>query len=213
MVSSAETEQSPAETGKSPDTRLRILKAALRVFAEYGYEGASIRAIGEAAGVGFQTIPYHFSNKETLWEQAIAHAVEEAGATIKAAATSLDLLAPEDKLRLQVLTLMRLTAQQPDLTRAVFREAMKDSPRYRRVFDQTSLVLFTEIRTMLTDAREAGIIKNDIDIENLVFIVHGALFTRVLAPAESERITGKSMKDHSVIDEHAQTIVQLLLAK
>ena len=35
----------------SPDTREAILDAATHLFAERGYDGASIRAIGTAAGV------------------------------------------------------------------------------------------------------------------------------------------------------------------
>ena len=202
----------PAATlEKSPSTRSKILATALHVFAEAGYEGASIRAIGEAAGVSFQTIPYHFSNKETLWEQAVMAAVAETGALIRAAATSLDVLTPADRLRVQIQTLVRLTAQRPDLTRAVFREAMKDSPRYHRIFEHTSLTLFTEIRRILSEAQAAGVIKDDIDVEYLVFIIHGALFTRVLAPAESHRLTGQSMTDLEVIDKHADTIFRLLL--
>ena len=212
VVKETDPNLKPAATQEEqPTTRSRILKTALRVFAEAGYEGASIRAIGEAAGVSFQTIPYHFSNKETLWEQAVMSAVNETGELIKAASTSLDVLNPEDRLKVQIQTLVRLTAQRPELTRAVFREAMKDSPRYRRVFEHTSRSLFTEIRDVLSEAQASGIVKPDIDLDYLVFIIHGALFTRVLAPAESHRLTGQSMTDPDVIDKHADTIFRLLL--
>ncbi len=206
----AESERASA-TEKPTDTRLRILRAALQTFSEVGFEGASIRSIGDAAGVGFQTIHYHFSNKEELWVESVLAATGETGNAIRAGAIAFDLLPPEDKLKAKIQTLVRLTAQHPDLTRAVFREAMKDSPRYHRVFDQTSLGLFNELRDTLKEAQSDGVIKANIDLEYLIFIVHGAMFTRVLAPAEAERITGNSMSNSAVVDKHAQTIIELLL--
>jgi AcrR family transcriptional regulator len=48
-------------------TRRRILKAASRVFAEQGYEGASIRDIVTRADVNQAAINYHFGSKEGLY--------------------------------------------------------------------------------------------------------------------------------------------------
>ena len=143
----------------------------------------------------------------------ILAAAGETGDAIRAGSIAFDLLAPKDKFKAKIQTLVRLTAQNPDFTRAVFREAMKDSARYQRVFDQTSLGLFKELRETLNEAQEAGLVKADINLDYLVFIVHGAMFTRVLAPAESERITGESMNDAAVVDEHARTITNMLLCR
>lgn len=48
-------------------TRERILDAALPLFAELGYAGASIRAIAKAAGVNVATLAYHFEDKDGLY--------------------------------------------------------------------------------------------------------------------------------------------------
>jgi len=48
-------------------TRERILDAALPLFAEHGYAGASIRAIARAADVNVATLAYHFDDKDGLY--------------------------------------------------------------------------------------------------------------------------------------------------
>ena len=52
-------------------TRRRILKAASRVFAEQGYEGASIRDIVARADVNQAAINYHFGSKEGLYRAVL----------------------------------------------------------------------------------------------------------------------------------------------
>ncbi len=47
-------------------TRVRILKAAYKLFAERGYAGASVQAIAAEAGVGMQTVYAIFKNKPRL---------------------------------------------------------------------------------------------------------------------------------------------------
>lgn len=48
------------------DTRGRILAAATRLFAELGFNGASVRQICEAAGVSKPVVYYHFASRDGL---------------------------------------------------------------------------------------------------------------------------------------------------
>lgn len=56
----------------SPDTRSEILEAAKSVFAEVGYDKATIRAIAATAGVDPALIHHYFGNKEKLFAASIA---------------------------------------------------------------------------------------------------------------------------------------------
>ncbi|PFG34532.1 TetR family transcriptional regulator [Sanguibacter antarcticus] len=53
-------------------TREAILDAALSLFAEHGYESASIRAIASTAGVDPALIRHFFGDKEALFAAAVA---------------------------------------------------------------------------------------------------------------------------------------------
>jgi AcrR family transcriptional regulator len=52
----------PTET----ETRTRVLKAALKLFARHGYDGTTTRDLAEAAGVAEGTLFRHFSNKKAI---------------------------------------------------------------------------------------------------------------------------------------------------
>lgn len=63
----------PASAGKGEDTARRILLAAIEVFADEGYEGASTRSLAGRAGVNAPAIQYYFGSKEGLYRAVIAH--------------------------------------------------------------------------------------------------------------------------------------------
>ena len=49
----------------------RLLDAAEELFADYGFNGVSVRQIVRAAKVNLGAIPYHFGTKENLFKQVI----------------------------------------------------------------------------------------------------------------------------------------------
>ena len=63
-------------TRPSKVTRNRIIKAAAPIFAEHGYEGASIRRIVAKADVNQAAINYHFGSKEGLYRAVLQMALE-----------------------------------------------------------------------------------------------------------------------------------------
>jgi AcrR family transcriptional regulator len=62
------------------ESRCRILDAAARVYAEFGFRGATTRRIASAAGVNEVTLFRAFGSKEALIEAALRHHAH-AGAT------------------------------------------------------------------------------------------------------------------------------------
>lgn len=55
-------------------TRLRLLEAAGRKFAEKGFDATNVREITEAAGTSLASVNYHFRSKEDLYIEAVRHA-------------------------------------------------------------------------------------------------------------------------------------------
>jgi len=53
------------------DTRQRLLDAACQVFAERGFDGASVRDIVERAGANVAAVNYHFGSKEGLYLEVL----------------------------------------------------------------------------------------------------------------------------------------------
>lgn len=69
----------PAAEGgyqRGEETRARIIEAAVTVFGERGYEGASTRDIAAAAGVNPPAIQYYFDGKEGVYLQCVEQLIE-----------------------------------------------------------------------------------------------------------------------------------------
>lgn len=69
-----------APSQRSLQTRARILDAAERLFAERGFDGASIRDIARAAKVPPGLVHHHGGGKEELFRQVVARRAEELSA-------------------------------------------------------------------------------------------------------------------------------------
>ncbi|HEY6395116.1 MAG TPA: CerR family C-terminal domain-containing protein [Candidatus Binataceae bacterium] len=70
--------QVSAANPRGDETRQRLIDAALRIFGEHGFEGASTRMIAEEAGANLAAIPYYFGGKEGLYRAAAQFIVDRA---------------------------------------------------------------------------------------------------------------------------------------
>ena len=63
-----------AKTVRKPEpehARERLIDAAIKLFAEKGYEGTSVRDLATAAGVNVAAVSYHFGSKDTLYQETL----------------------------------------------------------------------------------------------------------------------------------------------
>lgn len=68
----------PAAEGgyqRGEETRARIIEAAVEVFGERGYDGASTRDIATTAGVNAPAIQYYFDGKEGVYLACVEHLI------------------------------------------------------------------------------------------------------------------------------------------
>jgi TetR/AcrR family transcriptional regulator, regulator of cefoperazone and chloramphenicol sensitivity len=63
---------------RGEETRARIITAAMRLFGEKGYEGASTRDIAAAAGVNAPALQYYFDSKEGVLRACIEFIADRA---------------------------------------------------------------------------------------------------------------------------------------
>jgi TetR/AcrR family transcriptional regulator, regulator of cefoperazone and chloramphenicol sensitivity len=61
---------------RGEETRARIVNAALQMFGQLGFEGASTRDIATLAGVNAPALQYYFDSKEGLFVACVEHIVK-----------------------------------------------------------------------------------------------------------------------------------------
>src|SRR5687767_2265110 len=108
----------PAERlTKGDETRARIFEAAVRLFAEEGYVGASVERIAAAAGVAKGTFFVHFATKDAIVTTIVRRQVRGARSArerVLARGGS-----PVDALRATVMALGEQAGADRNLSRAV----------------------------------------------------------------------------------------------
>ncbi|HUW40319.1 MAG TPA: TetR/AcrR family transcriptional regulator [Rectinemataceae bacterium] len=86
-----ERKPGPAEGGRPrrvrrEEVRRRLLDVAYGVFAERGYEGASLERVAEAAGFSKGAVYSNFANKDELFYELIAARIDERAEAVRKAA-------------------------------------------------------------------------------------------------------------------------------
>jgi AcrR family transcriptional regulator len=62
---------------KSEETRRKIIDAAGKIFAESGYNAATVRDITDKAGVNLSAVNYHFGDKKNLYREVLVDGIAE----------------------------------------------------------------------------------------------------------------------------------------
>lgn len=142
------TTKGKARTGRQPqkraiDTRRAILDAALNEFAERGFEGASVRRIGERAGLEYTRITYHFRNKDALWRAVATDAFAQMDATWEEALQANPDISAAASVRLELKTLLHFTVKHTAFHHFMLQENHGPSPRLKWV-----------VKNILSKARE-----------------------------------------------------------
>ena len=114
------------------DNRSRLLHAATDAFAEQGFDGTSLRAIADSAGVSFQLIAYYFGSKEELWVATVDYLFERYLETGKGLGFT-----PSGNLHEQFHNHLRLLLtdmlQRPQLHKICVQEHLANSPRFDNI--------------------------------------------------------------------------------
>jgi AcrR family transcriptional regulator len=97
-----------------------MLDAALALFLEHGYDGASMQAIADRAGVTKPVVYACFASKDELFRALLAREEERILGEIQAAFRDADLSDPEATLIEGYTGFLRAVASSPDVYRLIF---------------------------------------------------------------------------------------------
>jgi AcrR family transcriptional regulator len=178
---------STSTDGPSPPLRAdarrnheRLLAAAREAFAEQGPD-ASLDGIAQRAGVGSGTLYRHFPTREDLMRAVYRGEIEGLCARGRELATS---AAPGDALATWLQQLADM-ADRRGLAAALYQRFGSDPPS--PFLQAAKKAMETTASTLLERAREAGAIRSDVTVSELLKLTHG--IARISdGPAETHRL-------------------------
>ena len=122
------------EQKRSVETKRALLDAALVEFAASGFEGASLRQIGAAAGVNHRLIQHHFGCKMTLWTVSARKAYSDFEDRLNRRLEGLEGVSEKEKITLLFREFILHCAENPALHKFML-QANQEPERMQWVVD------------------------------------------------------------------------------
>jgi TetR/AcrR family transcriptional regulator len=105
-----------------------IVLEAVRVFAECGYEGASIATVADNAGLSKQNLMYYFPTKQALYQRVLDDVLDEWLARMDKLADGDQ--EPREVLRAYIQAKLRFSREQPLASRVYAQEVISGAQLY-----------------------------------------------------------------------------------
>ena len=134
-------------------TKGRILGAALRLFADVGFHGSSIRDIGAAVGLRAANLYLYYPSKEHLLAELVRLGYEVHHRALRRALVSGASGGPEEQVRSVVRAHVRIHAQYPMLAQVANHEARALPAE----LIEPSMVLRNDSIAIVTDVIQRGV--------------------------------------------------------
>lgn len=185
--------------------RERLILVAMRLFAEKGFDGVTVRDISSEADVSVGLINHHFTSKEGLREAVDDYFLKRTGAAIERAieATSLD---PAKVGEYERQWIVKYADEWPDFVAYMRRAIMDASPwgemLFRRYFDS--------IRAMIDRFDAAGLLAPGVDRLWLPLIYLFILMGPLMLDPYIKSMLGKSSYDPEMWARFQQTASSML---
>jgi len=193
-------------------TRRIILRAAIEVFAELGFEAASMGGIARRAQVKKALVQYHFETKEKLWQAAMLRLWQQLENAFPQYLDSVDSMAgarDPQSVRHVFRQIIRFVMDHPAWAGILFRESAQPGPRLDWLVEHCLRGSLQEGVRFVETAQEHGVLPPGEPLY-LLHILSGALvYVQLVAPM-TERALGVSMASSEGIETLLDTFMGLL---
>ncbi len=197
----------PRRRRRPEEVRARILEAALKSFANRGYEGATVQQIAQRAKVSVPLIIYHFQSKENLWKETVQSAVRRFDDRIRELGDDAALSA-SDKLRQIIVSMVRVSCEFPEFHQLMSLEGHEMTDRLEWLLKYFVKRHFRAMTAIISAAQDEGSVRQ-VPPERLSHAIVGManIFTQA---AEFQAITGRNLASDAEVRKTIDTINQLV---
>lgn len=201
-----------AELGLELNTKSKLLIAAIRVFANKGFEATSVREIGEVAGVSHCSIKYHFSTKNDLWHAAVSHLYGLMDEEVHGNADKWKAMTIRESTIDATRCYVRFNARHPELEQMIAHETAREGARCDWLND-TFILPFTDRAVQAIEkAQELGVYSNKIPPMNLFYMIRAATRSVFGASSTIERNFGINVFSEAEIERHTDALIELFIS-
>ncbi len=158
------------------DKRARVFAAAAAEFAARGYEGASMNVLVGQAAISKGSLFVYFPTKLDVFDMVVTRAVKLAKDRLREARDGTATLPLAERLAGVLRAGIRFIDDHPQLARIYFRLLQGETTPFKakrlQVLHRQSLAF---LHDLLAEAQARGEVRQDLDLRQTSFLVHGLL--------------------------------------
>jgi TetR/AcrR family transcriptional regulator len=192
------------------ETRRAILDAALDLFSDRSFDGASTRAIAEEARVTQPLLNYHFAGKEELWRAAVDDLFNRFRTSMEQRLFGLRGVDDVTIAKLMVRQFVEFSAANPQLHRIIMQESKHESGRLDWLVRTHVQPLYETAVAMFERLAGRGLLA-PVASAHLYYLLTGAAATVFVMAPECRRLTGVDPFTDDFVQTHADLVVDLLI--
>ncbi|MEN9612078.1 MAG: hypothetical protein RLZZ628_2892 [Bacteroidota bacterium] len=178
------------KNSESLDTRALILKTALKLFAEQGFEAVSIRSIAKASDTNIALVSYYFGSKEKLYETILEDKIPQMRVFLQSLLEDKALNSWE-KVDIIIDVYLDRVFQHHDFNKLVLREmSLIQRPNHANIIVQQIMLNWRIIIAILEAGQENGAFRMEVDIRLTWASIMGTIFQIVNNPTLACAIAG-----------------------
>jgi TetR/AcrR family transcriptional regulator len=202
-----------SRTGKRHTGRDRIeaaiVTAAVRIFAECGYEGTAVAAIADAAGLSKQNLMYYFPTKQALYERVLDDVLDEWLARMETLADPTR--EPAEVLRAYIKSKLRFSREQPAASRVYAMEVIGGAKLYGEQIKRRVVPHLRRDIEVFEQWIEQGKIAN-VDATHLLFSIWAMTQSYADFAAQMALVLGRSELTAADFD-HAEELITHMVTR
>ncbi len=175
----------------SAEKRRAILDAAVRVFAERGFNHCRVSDIADEAGVAYGLVYHYFKSKDGILDEVFLERWDLMLDVIQAAHDD-ETLSPREKLHKVATFIVESYARQPDVMQVVIVEVTRQANTFGRRHWSKIQEAHAGIARIVASAQERDELRSDIPAELAGIVFYGGIEQLLTAwifslmPAERE---------------------------
>lgn len=191
-------------------TQGRILNAAITLFAQRGFAGASVSDVARACGAPVPLIMYHFKSKQGVWEAAVELLYARVNKRLAEELETASGLSGLDFYKASIRAHIATLAAYPEHMRLLLQEGAERTERLEWLIATYQKPLNDRIIALIASAQREGLIAAG-DPDHLMFVLSGAFSLPIVLAPEYEILTGRDPLDPGQIEAHIDACLELIL--
>ena len=205
------SELGPPADGKRTRIRARnedkILDAALEIFADHGFKGATIDQIATRAGMSKPNLLYYFRRKRDLYLAVMERTLDMWLQPLGAIRADGD---PAQEIRAYINRKLEISKTRPTASRLFANEIIQGAPLLTPILRGSLREIVDEKAAVIAGWAKAGKIA-DVDPYHLIFVIWAVTQHYADFAAQVEAVAGGRLSDPEFFRETETAIDQILL--